>query len=313
MNKQLHHIADASLEPSPVGDRSVLSDLTARKALEITQALQTSLDLTRLIEIFSMEAGTLTVHQGLRYRNDDLDLEVKLGREARHSCTYTLNIGDEPLGKLTFRRNQRFTEPETEAIEHLLCSLLYPLRNALLYQDALQLAQKDPLTGISNRSALDEMMQRELSHARRQGSSCAMIILDIDHFKKINDKYGHITGDCALKNVASMMDSCKRDGDLLFRYGGEEFVILMRDTDEDGALLLAERIRHHIENTTCHCSGAELAMTVSIGISVLQDDDSPISLFTRADQALYNAKHNGRNQVCMAEEPEPRIKHLRSL
>ena len=201
MNKQLHTIADTSIGASPAGDRSVLSDLTARKALEITRALQTSLDPTRLIELFSMEAGTLIVHQGLRYRNDELDLEVKLGNQARHSCTYKLNIGDEPLGKLTFRRNQKFTEAETEAIEQLLCSLLYPLRNSLLYQDALQLAQKDPLTGICNRTALDEMMQRELSHARRQGSSCAMLILDIDHFKAINDRYGHIIGDLSLIHI----------------------------------------------------------------------------------------------------------------
>ena len=304
MNKQLHHIADASMGSSPTGDHSVLSDLTARKALEITQSLQTSLDPTRLIEIFSMDAGTLIVHQGLLYRNDDLDLEVKLGRKARHSCTYNLNIGDEPLGKLTFRRDRKFTGTETESIEQLLCSLLYPLRNALLYQDALQLAQKDPLTGICNRAALDEMMQRELSHARRQDSNCAMIILDIDHFKNINDKYGHIIGDCALKGIANMMATCKRDGDLLFRYGGEEFVVLMRDTDEDGALLLAERIRRYIENTSCNCSGAELYMTASMGISVLQENDSPVSLFARADQALYSAKRNGRNQVCMAKETE---------
>jgi len=301
MSKPLHHMTEVLSGPASPVDRSALSELTARKALEITQSLQTSLDPTRLIELFSMEVATLIVHQGIRYRNDDLNLDVKLGRQARHSCTYKLNIGDEPLGKLTLRRNQKFTEAEIEALEQLLCSLLYPLRNALLYQDALELAQKDPLTGICNRTALDEMMQREISHARRQGSSCAMIILDIDHFKTVNDKYGHIIGDCALKAIAGMANSCKRDGDLLFRYGGEEFVVLMRDTDHDGAMLLAERIRHYIEENPCACSGAELAMTVSIGVSVLQDTDSPVSLFARADQALYSAKRNGRNQVCAAK------------
>ncbi len=302
MIKPLHHMTEAMNGPAPSGDHSALSELTAHKALEITRSLQTSLDPTRLIELFSMEVGALIVHQGIRYRNDDLDLDVKIGSQARHSCTYKLNIGDEPLGKLTFRRKQKFTMPEIEALEQLLCSLLYPLRNALLYQDALLLAQKDPLTGICNRAALDEMMQREISHARRQGSSCAMIMLDIDHFKAVNDKYGHIIGDCALKAIAGMVNSCKRDGDLLFRYGGEEFVVLMRDTDHDGAMLLAERIRRHIEDNSCECSGARLAMTVSMGVSVLQESDSPVSLFARADQALYSAKRNGRNQVCVAEQ-----------
>ncbi|WP_455234917.1 GGDEF domain-containing protein [Thiogranum longum] len=301
MNKPLHHIADALHGPTHAGKSTVLSELTARKALEITQSLQTTLDPTRLIELFSMEVGTLIVHQGIRYQNDDLDLDVKQGHQARHSCSYKLNIGDEPLGKLTFRRSETFSEAEIEALEQLLCSLLYPLRNALLYQDALQLAQKDPLTGICNRAALDEMLQRELSHTQRQGSNCALIIMDIDHFKTINDKYGHIIGDCALKAIANMTSLCKRDGDVLFRYGGEEFVVLMRDTELDGAYLLAERIRNYIETHPFTCSGADLNITVSIGVSSLREHDSPVSLFARADQALYSAKKNGRNQVCVAQ------------
>ena len=304
MNKPLHHIAELLNAPTRSGDRSVLRELTADKAVEITQSLQTSLDPGRLVEMFSMEVGTLIVHQGVRYLNDDLDLDLELGRQAQHSCSYKLKLGDEPLGQLTFRRNQKFSNAEIEALERLLCSLLYPLRNALLYQDALQLAQKDPLTGICNRAALDEMMQRELSHAHRQDSSYALIILDIDHFKAVNDKYGHIVGDCALKAVANMMANCKRDGDLLFRYGGEEFVILMRDTEVEGAGLLAERIRSHIETHPCRCSGADLNIRVSIGVSVLRKNDSPVSLFARADQALYNAKRHGRNQVCVAGAAE---------
>jgi len=305
MNKPLHNIASTFNAPSGSATDPVVRELTAQRALSITQSLQTSLDPTRLIEVFSIEVGALIVHQGVRYQNDDLELEVKLGRQARHSCTYNLNLGDEPLGKLTFRRRDRiFNKTEIETLEQLLCSLLYPLRNALLYQDALQLAQKDPLTGICNRAALDEMMQRELSHARRQDSSYALLILDIDHFKAVNDKYGHIVGDCALKAVAGMIGSCKRDGDLLFRYGGEEFVVLMRDTDLDGSKLLAERIRTTIETSPCTCSGAKIGIKVSIGVSVLQENDSPISLFARADQALYSAKRNGRNQVCVAEPTE---------
>ncbi len=304
MNKPLHHITSTFNTPSASADDPALREQTAQRALEITRSLQTSLDPTRLIEVFSMEVGALIVHQGTRYRNDDLDLDVKLGRQARHSCTYNLNIGDEPLGKLTFRRDRKFSAVEIEALEQLLCSLLYPLRNALLYQDALQLAQRDPLTGICNRAALDNMMQREFSHARRQNSSYALLILDIDHFKAVNDRYGHIVGDCALKAVANMIDSCKRDGDLLFRYGGEEFVVLMRDTDLDGSYLLAERIRTAFETSPCTCSGADLNIRVSIGVSILQESDSPVSLFARADQALYNAKRNGRNRVCVAEPTE---------
>ena len=301
MNKPLHHMTDAVNGGPHPAPRHVLSGLTARKAVDIVRSLQKTLDPTRLIELFSLEAGSLVPHDGIRYRNPDLDLEVRRGRQARHSFTYRLNLGDEPLGKLTLRREEKFSEAEIEVFEQLLCDLLYPLRNALLYQDALQLAQKDPLTGISNRAALDEILHREVNHARRRQAHCAMLVMDIDHFKNVNDRYGHIIGDCALKAVAGMAQSCKRDGDLLFRYGGEEFVVLMRDTDREGAVLLAERIRRCIAENPCVCSGAEMAMTVSIGVSMLADSDTPESFFARADQALYRAKSGGRNQVCVTE------------
>jgi diguanylate cyclase (GGDEF)-like protein len=307
MNKSLPHIAQLLNVSEPSRDRSVLREQTASKALEITQSLQTSLDPGHLVQMFSIEVGALIVHQGIRYRNETVDLDLELGRQARHSCSYALNIGDEPLGQLTFHRNQKFSEAEIEALERLLCSLLYPLRNALMYQDALQLAQKDPLTGLCNRAALNEMLQRELSHAHRQDTSCALIILDIDHFKAVNDRYGHIVGDCALKTVANMVAKCKRDGDLIFRYGGEEFVVLMRDTETQGAGRLAERIRAYIEAHPFNCSGADLHIRVSIGVSALQKNDSPVSLFARADQALYSAKRHGRNQVVVAGATEQQI------
>jgi diguanylate cyclase (GGDEF)-like protein len=162
------------------------------------------------------------------------------------------------------------------------------------------MAQRDPLTGIANRSALDDALRREISHAQRQDSSCALLIIDIDHFKAVNDKYGHIIGDSALRALAQRADQCKRDGDLLFRYGGEEFVILLRDTDLSGAQLLAERIRACLASAPCSCAGIDLHLTVSIGVSNLQSGDSPVTLFARADQALYSAKRGGRNQVCVA-------------
>lgn len=301
MSKPLTDMA-GKLQDAPIPlSGKALRRRSGHKALEITQTLQTTLDPERLVELFSAEIGELIPHHGLRYRNDDLDLEVKRGRQARHSCTYKLNIGDEPLGRLSLRRNQKFTEAEIETLEQLLCSLLYPLRNALLYQDALQMAQKDPLTGACNRAALDDMLRRELSHAERHNSSCALIVLDIDHFKSVNDRYGHIIGDCALKAVAHTVQSCIRDGDLLFRYGGEEFVVLMREADLEGAHLLAERMRNNIQHTPCQCSGANIELTISAGISALRKNDSPLSLFARADGALYRAKQSGRNRVCVAD------------
>jgi diguanylate cyclase (GGDEF)-like protein len=249
------------------------------------------------VDLFSDHLQNFVTHDGMLYRHDPLKLSHKQGTQARHRCTYTLNIGDEPLGELVFCRSKKFTTTETSLMEDYLCYLLYPLRNALLYQEALNLAQKDPLTGVYNRAALDEALEREISFARRQSGALSLVVLDIDHFKTINDQYGHIIGDCVLKSVVEQIQGCMRSTDQLFRYGGEEFVVLTRNTDARGACLLAERIRKTVEESSCSCSGAEIPVTLSAGVSTLRDHDLPVTLFAHADQALYLAKDRGRNQV----------------
>jgi len=112
--------------------------------------------------------------------------------------------------------------------------------------------------------------------------------------------FGHNQGDEVLINVAETMFEDLRGSDSIFRYGGEEFVVLMRDTEIEGAAVLAERIRNHIETHPCRCSSTDLNIRVSLGVSALQKNDSPVSLFARADQALYSAKRHGRNQVIVA-------------
>ena len=270
---------------------------TLQLALGLSRALQTSLDPSRLVDLFSDHMQGFVCHDGMLYRNDALDIQHRLGDQARHRCTYSLNIGDEPLGELVFCRASKFSVAETALMEDYLCYLLYPLRNALLYQTALHMAQKDPLTGVYNRGALDEALHREIGYSRRQSGNLSLVILDIDRFKNINDDYGHIIGDCVLKAVAASIQDCMRSADQLFRYGGEEFVVLMRDTDARGACLLAERIRKAVEGLPCHCSGADIPVTISAGVSTLRADDTAHSLFDQADQALYLAKQQGRNQV----------------
>jgi diguanylate cyclase (GGDEF)-like protein len=302
MATPLQHIeassADAATRYQVAGDSSA----TMQLALGLSRALQTSLDPTRLVDLFSDHMQGFVTHDGMLYRNDALDIQHRLGGQGRHRCTYSLNIGDEPLGELVFCRSRKFTAAETALMEDYLCYLLYPLRNALLYQTALNMAQKDPLTGVYNRGAMDEALRREIDFSRRQSGNLSLVILDIDLFKNINDDYGHIIGDCVLKAVANSIQDCMRSADQLFRYGGEEFVVLMRDTDAKGACLLAERIRKAVESLPCHCSGADIPVTISAGVSTLREEDTPLALFDQADQALYLAKQEGRNQVRCASK-----------
>lgn len=269
----------------------------ARRALQLAHRLQTTLDVESLIELFREESGKDVPHEGLVYRSPELELEVSLGRQARHKCQYRLLIAGHALGELELSRRKRFAEDELQLLEYMLSSLLYPLRNALMYRQALQTALRDPLTGVNNRTAFDASLKREVDLARRHGTALGMVVLDIDHFKQVNDRYGHLVGDCVLRDVAAHAAACVRSTDMVFRYGGEEFVILLSSTSMQGAKRLAERIRSAVESLHCRYGNATVRISASLGVACLHAGDSPQSLFERADKGLLQAKQNGRNQV----------------
>ncbi len=172
-----------------------------------------------------------------------------------------------------------------------------PLKNTLDYTQAIQSALHDPLTGALNRFSMNSIFNREMELSNRNKTPLSLIALDIDFFKQVNDTYGHATGDCVLKHLTECIRQFTRTTDALFRYDGEEFTLLLNNTSLEGARQLAERIRETVQNTPCICNGQNIYITVSMGISLFQPEDSQTSLFERADQALYQAKKSGRNQV----------------
>jgi len=164
------------------------------------------------------------------------------------------------------------------------------LRQALEHQ--LHEALTDPLTGLYNRRAMDQRLG-ELWSETGDGP-LAMLVLDIDYLKRINDTYGHVGGDNAIREVASTLRRCIRVKDSAFRYGGEEFLVLLPDTALEGATSVAESIRGRIE---AHNLESSMPLTVSLGVASRRAQDDPVGLFERADRALYQAKHRGRNRV----------------
>lgn len=270
------------------------------KGLEISGVLQTTLDAERIIDLFSQKVNGLVTHDGLHYRHPERGLTLELGGTGRHSCSYRLVVGEQNMGELVFLRRRKFTVTETQLLEHLLCSLVYPLRNALLYRDALQSANTDPLTGLNNRAALETALRREIDLAQRHGAPLSLVVVDIDHFKSINDTYGHTVGDNAIQAFAKCAVRTTRGSDILFRYGGEEFVALLSNTGANGALLLAERLRRAVCEMPLVCGDTCFNMSISAGLTTLQSDDTGESLFSRADSGLYVAKQEGRNRVRIA-------------
>lgn len=267
---------------------------------DISSALQTSLEFNELITIFSNKIQAMIPHSGYAFVNEEFGLEIKNGITTRNSCSYAMKVEELELGELKLMRRQKFDENELKLLETLLCCLIYPLRNATLFQQALNMAFTDPLTQTRNRAAFNDTLRREMHLSHRTGKNLAVIFLDIDHFKTINDQHGHKCGDIALSSVAKWIKESIRESDIVFRYGGEEFVILLSDTDKAGAELLAERIRHKIESHTLAYGMKTLKLTASLGVGSLSGDESPDEFIQRADIAMYAAKHNGRNQVVSA-------------
>ncbi|MDX1593638.1 MAG: diguanylate cyclase [Gammaproteobacteria bacterium] len=159
------------------------------------------------------------------------------------------------------------------------------------------LASTDPLTGIANRRYFMERGRAEQARALRYDQPLSVMMLDVDHFKRINDTHGHDVGDQALKALTAECGHALRASDLLGRLGGEEFALLLPSTSREGGAILAERIRGRIEAMRIPLPSGELAFTVSIGICTLDGDESFDALLNRADKALYAAKHGGRNRV----------------
>jgi len=162
------------------------------------------------------------------------------------------------------------------------------------------LATTDSLTGLWNRRQFLQLAHAEIDRARRHGTSLALVLADIDHFKQVNDQHGHDAGDRVIRHVAGLLRQQARGGDLVGRWGGEEFVMLLPMTDGDGALELSERVRCRVEQAPCQHAGARMPVTLSLGVCELQPGQSLDHAFKNADAALYAAKNAGRNRVCVA-------------
>ncbi len=264
---------------------------------DISSALQTTLEFNELVNIFSNKIKALIPHNGFVYENDEFKLNINKGIVTKHSCTYALKVEEMQLGSLKIMRRQRFNDDEIKLLESLLCSLIYPLRNATLFNQALKMAYTDPLTKTNNRTAFNDSLEREIRLSHRNSRHLSIIFFDIDHFKDVNDHFGHECGDIALASAANCIKDVVRSSDMVFRYGGEEFVILLSDTNLDGANTMAERIRSKIENHSIAYGMDVIKLTASLGVSSLKGNDTSESLIKRADSAMYCAKEKGRNQV----------------
>ncbi|MGE3277894.1 MAG: GGDEF domain-containing protein [Vicinamibacterales bacterium] len=217
---------------------------------------------------------------------------------------FPLLVGGTAVGVLGVRAPEGGLQPERQrALEASAALLAVSLKNAQLFREVRENSLRDALTGCFSRGHAMEVIDAELRRARRSQMPVSLIMFDLDHFKDINDRYGHLCGDAVLAAVGRRMRDVLRGSDLKCRYGGEEFLVLLPETPVQGARRVAETLRHEIADRPVSWSGEALTVTASFGITQANGGEVNIqAIIARADAALYRAKADGRNCVRLATD-----------
>jgi eukaryotic-like serine/threonine-protein kinase len=225
-------------------------------------------------------------------------------RSAESWLAIPLHTRDESIGMVlvTSAHPTGYTETQIDIADALTGQGMVAYDNARLFAQVKQLATTDELTGIFNRHQFFVLAHRELAVAHRSGLRLAAAMIDIDHFKKVNDTYGHHVGDQVIQTVARRFTETIRNTDILGRYGGEEFALILPDVGDD-AVAVAERLRTAIADSPIDTDSGPIPITISVGVAHLSDaDGNAETLLVAADKGLYTAKKSGRNRVVLHRE-----------
>ncbi len=238
----------------------------------------------------------------IHFLNNSSPIDNKADNKITARLSAPLNIHNENIGNISLytTKSQAFDKESENIIRLLATDFSMVFKLMLLYDETRHLSITDGLTKLYNSRYFKEMFEMEFERAKRFKKNLSMVILDIDHFKSINDTYGHLQGDSVLKEVGYILKQSVRKVDFVARYGGEEFAVLAIDTDIDNTCILAEKIRKQIEFHRFKAEKNPLKVTVSLGVASTSEDVSNyLDLIKRADDSLYKAKEGGRNRVCV--------------
>lgn len=266
--------------------------------LALLRALQRSLEPSVVVETFARRLHDHYALEGVAFEHPEFGL--RWGDRREHAFAARLKVDGTPLGQLEIYRQRAFGPRERSELKELSELLLHPLRNAISHACLQKQACEDALTGLLNRQALDRMLPRELAAAERNGQTLALVVIDVDHLKRINDSFGHAAGDQLLNKVALALSGALRRSDMAFRMGGDEFVLLLPATGEAGAVKVLARIRQALRHQSALPEGtpgadpADYPIRFSSGVATSGPGVDAATLFEAADRAMYRAKLAGR-------------------
>ncbi|MFC1587134.1 GGDEF domain-containing protein [Planctomycetota bacterium] len=230
-----------------------------------------------------------------------LDEEVDLAARSNSLILVPLSLGGITVGMLTFFEKidgEVFDDKlEVPLIEQMRASLSASIRNSQLFKEVRERARNDGLTGLYNHSTFFEELRKEAQRTKRYGSPLTMLVIDLDNFKEINDNHGHAVGDGVLRGVASLLRATCRSLDVISRYGGDEFTILLPETNLEGGMVLARRLQAKVDDVDFEIDDGHYSIRCSVGVAEYNTSMSQNGFFKAADEALYKAKAAGKAQV----------------
>ena len=258
-----------------------------KQVIAIMNQLQTTLDIDEILAILATEAAKYIDFSGLYFKNKKISKTMRGSRRGKKESTFDLKINDQFIGTLSYGINTPINLTNYRVLEQLHQCFLHPLKNAITYYSAMQLAMQDALTGLGNRRYFDEQLKRAMHNANRHHSIVGLVLGDLNKFKSINDNFGHNTGDLVLKEFASILRHCIRESDSLFRFGGDEFAIIVENANENALTLIEQRVNLALANNALL---SKYQLGCSLGSTFMSNSDNEESFFKRADEILYRNK-----------------------
>jgi len=260
----------------------------------LVEQLQTTLDLQQQLQMVSMAAGKIVPLCGMSLQTGVGEFAAPGSVRGDYEYRSMLVLHEQCLGEVIYSSDQAISPLSQRRLMELESQWLFALSNALVVTRLQQLALRDTLTGLGNRRYFDEAFARSLQLAERKNQQVALVLLDLDNFKQVNDNFGHHAGDDVLLAVADAMRTTLRASDTLFRFGGDEFAVLLCGEDAQSVELVAHRL---VKSISSHHQCEKFNVSASAGLACYRTADTDKTLFGRADAALYQAKLAGKNAV----------------
>ncbi|GAB6264189.1 GGDEF domain-containing protein [Photobacterium sp. R1] len=263
--------------------------LGADQRLLILQKLQGKPELSVLLEVFAMEVEKQIDVSRMLWRQDTTTTLVRHGPSTDNRQCFILRYADQPLGELQYDTPYALDQDEVNLLHTYHRLLAGPLFSAMEYRRVKEMAMRDHLSGLRNRSCLDQDILHAIAMSERRQVGLVLLLFDLDNFKQVNDKYGHLDGDNVIRRFASILKHSVRTSDRCYRMGGDEFVLLLQPASEQSAHKVIQRV---MTRMTRDHTLRSLEIGTSIGASQYHQGDSPTSLLERADKALYQHKRS---------------------